>query len=153
VGDLAGAVELVQEQAQAVGSQVVHVGSLHGRDAGACRAVPAAGGNVAAPRSPSDRFGHWPSGCLRERRWDQRTPRRRVAAPLRHCSPVITYQHDRATPLHHETKARYAFVYGDLRRLHRMGLIACQYRAAEWRHKEVELAAHDLLQYLDKRSG
>jgi hypothetical protein len=51
------------------------------------------------------------------------------------------------------TKARYAFVYGDLRRLHRMGLIACRYRAAEWRHKEVELAAHDLLQYLDKRSG
>jgi hypothetical protein len=32
-------------------------------------------------------------------------------------------------------------------------LIACQYRAAEWRHKEVELAAHDLLQYLDDRSG
>jgi hypothetical protein len=51
------------------------------------------------------------------------------------------------------TKSRYAFVYGDFRRLHRMGLIACQYRAAEWRHKEVELAAHDLLQYLDKRSG
>jgi hypothetical protein len=51
------------------------------------------------------------------------------------------------------TKARYAFVYGDLRRLHRMGLIACLYRAAEWRHKEVELAAHDLLQYLDKTSG
>jgi hypothetical protein len=52
-----------------------------------------------------------------------------------------------------ETKGRYAFVYGDFRRLHRMGLIACQYRAAEWRHKKVELAAHDLLQYLDKRSG
>lgn len=48
-----------------------------------------------------------------------------------------------------ETKARYAFVYGDFRRLHRMGLIACHYRAAEWRHKEVELAAHELLQYLD----
>ena len=47
----------------------------------------------------------------------------------------------------------YNFVYGDLRRLHRMGLIARLYRAAEWRHKEVELAAHDLLQYLDKRSG
>jgi transposase InsO family protein len=43
-----------------------------------------------------------------------------------------------------ETKARYAFVYGDLRRLHRMGLIACHYRAAEWRHKEIELAAHEL---------
>ena len=52
-----------------------------------------------------------------------------------------------------ETKARYAFVYGDLRRVHRTGLIACQYRAAEWRHKEVELAAHDLLQRLDKVSG
>jgi hypothetical protein len=48
------------------------------------------------------------------------------------------------------TKARYAFVYGDFRRLHRTGLIACQYRAAEWRHKEVELAAHELLQLLDK---
>ena len=52
-----------------------------------------------------------------------------------------------------ETKARYAFVYGDLRRLHRMGLIACHYRAAEWRHKEIELAAHELLQYLDRKSA
>jgi hypothetical protein len=52
-----------------------------------------------------------------------------------------------------DTKARYAFVYGDFRRLHRSGLIACIYRAAEWRHKEVELAAHDLLQRLDKASS
>ncbi|HKY24250.1 MAG TPA: hypothetical protein VJM07_03780 [Gaiella sp.] len=52
-----------------------------------------------------------------------------------------------------ETKARYAFVYGDLRRLHRSGLIACHYRAAEWRHKEIELAAHDLLQLLDAASA
>ena len=51
------------------------------------------------------------------------------------------------------TKARYAFVYGDLRRVHRTGLIACVYRASEWRHKDVELAAHDLLQLLDKTSG
>lgn len=55
-----------------------------------------------------------------------------------------------ATP---ETKGRYAFVYGDLRRVHRTGLIACVYRAAEWRHKAVELVAHELLQYLDKTSG
>lgn len=48
-----------------------------------------------------------------------------------------------------ETKARHAFVYGDFRRLHRTGLIACHYRAAEWRHKEIELAAHELLQLLD----
>jgi hypothetical protein len=52
-----------------------------------------------------------------------------------------------------ETKARYAFVYGDFRRIHRTGLIACVYRASEWRHKEIELAAHDLLQRLDKVSG
>jgi hypothetical protein len=52
-----------------------------------------------------------------------------------------------------ETKARYAFVYGDFRRVHRMGLIACAFRAAEWRHKEVELAAHDLLQHLDETSA
>jgi hypothetical protein len=52
-----------------------------------------------------------------------------------------------------ETKARYAFVYGDFRRIHRMGLIACLYRAAEWRHKAVELAAHDLLQRLDEKSA
>ena len=49
-----------------------------------------------------------------------------------------------------ETKARYAFVYGVFRRLHRSGLIACHYRAAEWRHKEIELAAHELLQLLDE---
>ena len=49
------------------------------------------------------------------------------------------------------TKARYAFVFGDFRRLHRMGLIACRYRAAEWFHKDVELAAHELLQRLDER--
>jgi hypothetical protein len=52
-----------------------------------------------------------------------------------------------------DTKARYAFVYGDFRRLHRMGLIACHYRAAEWRHKEIEIAAHDLLQRLDEASA
>ena len=52
-----------------------------------------------------------------------------------------------------DTKARYAFVFGDFRRLHRMGLIACQYRAAEWRHKAIELAAHELLQELDNATA
>jgi hypothetical protein len=52
-----------------------------------------------------------------------------------------------------ETKARYAFVYGDFRRIHRTGLIACVYRASEWRHKEIELAAHDLLQLLDANTS
>ena len=52
-----------------------------------------------------------------------------------------------------ETKALYAFVCGDFRRVHRTALIACVYRASEWRHKDVELAAHDLLQRLDARAG
>jgi len=52
-----------------------------------------------------------------------------------------------------QTKARYAFVYGDFRRLHRSGLIAVHYRAAEWRHKAIELAAHELLQELDAKTG
>ena len=52
-----------------------------------------------------------------------------------------------------KTKARYGFIYGDFRRVHRFALIACRYRATEWRHKAVELAAHDLLQLLDKKSG
>jgi hypothetical protein len=51
------------------------------------------------------------------------------------------------------TKARYAFVFGDFRRIHRSAIIACYFRAAEWRHKAVELAAHDLLQHLDRKSG
>ena len=52
-----------------------------------------------------------------------------------------------------ETKARHAFGYGDFRRIHRTGLIACVYRAAEWRHKDVEVAAHELLQYLDESTA
>jgi hypothetical protein len=52
-----------------------------------------------------------------------------------------------------DTKARHGFVYGDFRRIHRMGLISCYYRAAEWRHTEIYLAAHELLQHLDAVSA
>jgi hypothetical protein len=52
-----------------------------------------------------------------------------------------------------ETKARYAFAVGDFRRIHRTGLIACVYCASAWRHKAIELAAHDLLQELDRHSA
>ncbi len=52
-----------------------------------------------------------------------------------------------------ETKSRYAFGYGDFRRLHRSGLLAVIYRAGEWKHKDVELAAHELLQHLDATSA
>lgn len=50
-----------------------------------------------------------------------------------------------------ETKARYAFVFGDFRRLHRSSLMACRFRATQWDHKEIELAAHALIQRLDDR--
>ena len=52
-----------------------------------------------------------------------------------------------------ETKARYAFVFGDFRRIHRTGVIAVLYRAAEWRHKAIEKAAYQLLQDLDRKAG
>jgi hypothetical protein len=52
-----------------------------------------------------------------------------------------------------DTKARYAFVFGDLRRLHRRGIIAVYFRAAEWGHTEIYRAANDLLELLDKRTG
>jgi hypothetical protein len=52
-----------------------------------------------------------------------------------------------------ETKARYAFVYGDFRRLHRMGLVASLYRAAEWRHTEVMRVAYELIQELDEATS
>ena len=52
-----------------------------------------------------------------------------------------------------ETKGRYAFVVGDFRRVHRSAIIASHFRAAEWRHKSIELAAHRLLQRLDKIAG
>ncbi len=52
-----------------------------------------------------------------------------------------------------ETKAGFALVFGDFRLIHRSGIIAFHFRAAEWRHKAFELAAHDLLQYLDAKAG
>jgi len=52
-----------------------------------------------------------------------------------------------------ETKARYAFGFGDFTKVHRSALIACVDRAAQWRHKQVELAAHKLLQEFDKAAG
>lgn len=50
-----------------------------------------------------------------------------------------------------ETKSHYGFGFGDFRRVHRSALIACQFRAAEFDHKSIELAAHKLLQRLDAK--
>jgi len=77
------------------------------------------------------------NGYLKSHGWDE-------------CAQWHLGMTDRAAE---ETKARCAFVYGDFRRIHRARLIACGYRAAAWRRKDVELAAHDLLQHLDATSG
>ena len=34
-----------------------------------------------------------------------------------------------------------------------MGLVACLYRAAEWRHRSILAAAYELLEYLDDKTG
>ena len=91
----------------------------------------------------------------------QRLGRGRSPTPTRRTPTSRTHSWDEYAAWHlglteganDETKARYAFVYGDFRRVHRTGLIACVYRASEWRHKDVELAAHDLLQHLDRTIG
>jgi hypothetical protein len=46
-------------------------------------------------------------------------------------------------------QARYAFVFGEFRRPHRMALIACYYRVGEWEHKRIMLTAHDVLLYVN----
>jgi hypothetical protein len=86
-------------------------------------------------------------------RWDRVQPRAADQSSFlkAHGWPEYASRHLALTEgAAEETKARYAFVFGDFRRLHRMGLIACSYRAAEWEHTEVMFAAHRLILYLDK---
>lgn len=52
-----------------------------------------------------------------------------------------------------DTKQRYAFPYGDFRRVHRSGLIAAKARAAQNGHDAVAEAADELLEYLDQQAG
>jgi hypothetical protein len=43
-----------------------------------------------------------------------------------------------------DTKARYEFPYGDFTRVHRCGLLAAESRAGQYKHGDVEQAAHRL---------
>jgi hypothetical protein len=52
-----------------------------------------------------------------------------------------------------DSKASYAFIYGDLRRLHRTGIIACHYRAAEWRRKRLNLRRTSSCSSWTRRAG
>ena len=50
-----------------------------------------------------------------------------------------------------ETKGRYAFPYGDFRKVVRQALVHAKQRAAQNDHAEIEQAADDLLQRIDDR--
>jgi hypothetical protein len=52
-----------------------------------------------------------------------------------------------------ETKKRYHFPYGDFRKVNRAALIHAKQRASQNEHPEIESAADDLLQRLDRRRG
>jgi hypothetical protein len=49
-----------------------------------------------------------------------------------------------------ETKGRYAFPYGDFSKVNRAALIHGKQRAAQNDHDEIEKAADDLLEHLDR---
>ena len=92
-------------------------GVLYGQPAGGGTGPPA---HRRPPVRAQEQLGRRPA----ERRRRERLPGVAFLGGVRRLALALT---DGASD---STKARYAFVYGDLRRLHRMGLIACQYRAA-----------------------
>src|SRR3954447_18469525 len=51
------------------------------------------------------------------------------------------------------TKGRYAFPYGDFKKVNRAALIHAKQRAAQNDHDEIEKAADRLLQRLDEKRG
>ena len=52
-----------------------------------------------------------------------------------------------------ETKGRYAFPYGDFSKVNRAALIHAKQRAAQNDHDEIERAADELLERLDRKRG
>ena len=50
-----------------------------------------------------------------------------------------------------ETKGRYAFPYGDFRKVNRAALIHAKQRAAQNDHDAIEAAADELLEHLDEK--
>ncbi len=51
-----------------------------------------------------------------------------------------------------DTKGRYRFPYGDFKAVHRDGLIAARERAAQQGYHDIEKAAAELLQLLEKEA-
>lgn len=50
-----------------------------------------------------------------------------------------------------DTKGRYEFPYGDFRRAHRCALLTAESRAGQYKHFDIEKAAHQLHEMIDER--
>jgi hypothetical protein len=48
-----------------------------------------------------------------------------------------------------ELKGRYKFPYGDFGKVHRCGVLAAESRAAQYKHQDIEEAAHHLHEMMD----
>jgi hypothetical protein len=48
-----------------------------------------------------------------------------------------------------DTKGHYEFPYGDFRKVHRCGLLSAESRAGQYKHYDIENAAHHLHEMLD----
>ncbi len=51
------------------------------------------------------------------------------------------------------TKRRYKFPYGDFKNVHRCGLLAARSRAAEYRYTDIERAAAQLIEVINRQAG
>lgn len=50
-----------------------------------------------------------------------------------------------------QTKRRYEFPYGDFEKAHRCGLISAESRAGQYKHFDIEKAAHELHRMIDEK--
>jgi hypothetical protein len=51
------------------------------------------------------------------------------------------------------TKGRYEFPYGDFKKIHRCGVITAESRAGQYKHFDIEKAAHQLHEMIDAHAG
>lgn len=49
-----------------------------------------------------------------------------------------------------QTKEHYEFPIGDFKKIYRSGVVAVKERAAQWRQKQIEKAANELLKMIDE---
>jgi hypothetical protein len=59
------------------------------------------------------------------------------------------YDHARELIEHKREKARYEFPYGDFDKVHRCGVLTAESRAGQYKHFDVERAAHHLHVMID----